>query len=84
MGQPFIDEAEHLKEVNPDAYEHEYMGIANGNGGNVFEYLEIREITEEEISHFDRIVQGVDWGWYPDIFAFKRLYVDVNRKKSIT
>ena len=81
LGQPFIDEAEHLKEVNQDAYEHEYMGIANGNGGNVFEYLEIREITDEEISHFDRIVHGVDWGWYPDIFAFKRLYVDVNRKK---
>lgn len=81
LGQPFIDEAEHLKEVNPEAYEHEYMGVANGNGGNVFEYLEIRTITDEEISHFDRIVQGVDWGWYPDIFAFKRLHVDVARKK---
>ena len=81
LGQPFIDEAEHLKEVNPDAYEHEYMGIANGNGGNVFEYLEIREITDEEISTFDRIYQGVDYGWYPDIYAFKRIYVDVARMR---
>ncbi len=81
LGEKFISDAEHLKEVNPEAYEHEYMGIANGDGGNVFEYLEIREITDEEIATFDRIYQGVDWGWYPDIFAFKRLYVDVARKK---
>lgn len=81
LGKPFIDEAEHLKEINPTAYEHEYLGEANGNGGNVFEYLEIRDITDEEIKTFDRIYQGVDWGWYPDIFAFKRLYVDVARKK---
>ena len=73
LGRPFLDEAEHLKEVNQDAYEHEYMGIANGNGGNVFEYLEIRDISDEEISHFDRIYQGQDWGWYPDPAAFIRL-----------
>lgn len=81
LGQPFVDEAEHLKAVNPTAYEHEYLGVPNGNGGNVFDYLEIREITDEEIATFDRIYQGVDWGWYPDIFAFKRLHVDTARKK---
>lgn len=73
LGQPFIDEAEHLKEVNPDAYEHEYMGVANGNGGNVFEYIELRTITDEEIATFDRIYQGQDWGWFPDPSAFIRL-----------
>lgn len=81
LGKPFLDEAEHLKEVNRSAYDHEYGGEANGNGGNVFEYLEIRTITDEEIATFDRIYQGVDWGWYPDIFAFKRLYVDEARKR---
>lgn len=81
LGQKFINDAEHLKEVNPEAYEHEYLGIPNGNGGNVFEYLEIRTITDEEIATFDRIYQGTDFGWYPDIYAFKRLYVDEARKK---
>lgn len=81
LGQPFIDEAEHLKEVNPNAYEHEYMGIANGNGGNVFEYLEIRDITDEEISHMDRIFPGVDYGWYPDAFCYLRTYYDSAREK---
>lgn len=81
LGQPFIDEAEHLKEVNPNAYEHEYMGIANGNGGNVFEYLEIRDISDEEISHMDRIFAGVDYGWYPDAFCYLRTYYDSAREK---
>lgn len=81
LGQPFIDEAEHLKEVNPNAYEHEYMGIANGNGGNVFEYLEIRDITDEEISHMDKIFQGCDWGFFPDSYAFIRLYYNHNTEK---
>lgn len=81
LGQKFINDAEHLREINKEAYDHEYLGIPNGNGGNVFEYLEIRTITDEEIKTFDRIYQGVDWGWYPDIYAFKRLYVDVARKK---
>ena len=81
LGQPFVDEAEHLKEVNPNAYEHEYMGIANGNGGNVFEYLEIRDITDEEISRMDKIFQGCDWGFFPDPYAFIRLYYNHNTEK---
>lgn len=81
LGQPFIDEAEHLKEVNPNAYEHEYDGVPNGNGGNVFEYLEIREITNEEISHMDRIYPGVDYGWFPDAYCYLRTYYDSAREK---
>lgn len=81
LGKKFIEDAEHLKEVNPSAYEHEYMGVANGDGGNVFEYLEIRDITDEEIGHMDRIFQGVDFGWYPDQYAFLRTYYDSAREK---
>ena len=56
------------------------MGEANGNGGNVFEFIEEREITDEEIASFDRIYQGVDWGWFPDPFAFVRIYYDAARE----
>lgn len=73
LGQKFWDDAEHLKEVNPSAYEHEYLGKANGSGGLVFENLELRTISDAEIATFDRIYQGVDWGWYPDIYAFTRM-----------
>ena len=81
LGQKFIDDAEHLKEINPEAYEHEYLGVPNGDGGNVFEYLEIRDITDEEISHMDRIFAGVDYGWYPDAFCYLRTYYDSAREK---
>ena len=80
LGKKFIEDAEHLKEVNPQAYAHEYMGEANGDGGSVFEYLEIRTITDDEIKKMDRIYQGIDFGWYPDQFAFLRLYYDAARE----
>ncbi len=81
LGKKFIDDAEHLKEVNPVAYEHEYLGNPTGDGGNVFEHVEIREITDEEIANFDRIHQGVDWGWYPDQYAFLRTHYDSTRER---
>lgn len=74
LGDPFIEQAEFLRETNPAAYENEYLGIANGSGGNVFENVEIREITDAEISTFDNIMNGVDWGYYPDKFAFVRVH----------
>lgn len=80
LGEQFIAEAEHLKATDERAYRHEYLGEAVGTGGNVFENLELREITDEEISHFDRIYQGADYGWYPDAFAFIRLHYDRARE----
>lgn len=80
LGQQFLTEAEHLKAIDERAYQHEYLGIPVGVGGNVFEKLELREITDEEIASFDRIYQGVDWGWMPDPFAFVRLYYDRARE----
>ncbi|MFQ8841827.1 MAG: hypothetical protein ACLR8P_13835 [Clostridium fessum] len=74
LGGQFVNDAEHLKEVNPDAYENEYMGHANGNGGNVFEFVEVRAIADEEISHMDRLYCGVDFGWVP---GFVLLSADV-------
>ena len=76
LGKPFIDEAEFLKEVNPTAYDNEYMGIANGTGGNVFDNVTIREITDDEIAQFDHILNGVDWGWFPDLYAFTRVHYE--------
>lgn len=73
LGKSFLADAEFLKETNPVAYENEYLGVANGTGGNVFDNVEIREITDREISHFDNVMNGVDWGWYPDLYAFVRV-----------
>lgn len=76
LGKPFLDEAEFLKEINPDAYDNEYMGVANGSGGSVFDNVTIREITDDEIAQFDHVLNGVDWGWYPDPYAFIRVHYE--------
>lgn len=81
LGKPFLDEAEFLKETNPEAYENEYLGVANGSGGSVFSNVVIRAITDEEIEQFDRLYNGVDWGWYPDPYHFTRCHYDAARLK---
>ncbi|HCD43027.1 MAG TPA: PBSX family phage terminase large subunit [Lachnoclostridium sp.] len=78
LGEQFVEDAEHLRKVNPKAYEHELMGNPVGLGTNIFEFLEIRTITDEEIARMDRIYQGQDWGWYPDPKAFIRCYYNHN------
>ena len=83
LGKPFIDDAEFLKETNPVAYENEYMGVANGTGGNVFDNVTIREVTDEEIKTFDRLYRGVDWGWYPDPFAYDCMTYIASQHKLI-
>lgn len=80
LGEQFLAEAEHLKATDERAYQHEYLGIPVGTGGNVFDNLDLREITDEEMSHFDHIYQGVDYGWFPDPFAFIRLHYDRARE----
>ena len=80
LGEQFIAEAESLRESDERAYRHEYLGLAVGTGGNVFENLELREITDEEVRAFDRIYMGVDWGFAPDPFAFIRLHYDHARE----
>jgi PBSX family phage terminase large subunit len=76
LGLEFIQEAEDLKRNNPKAYENEYEGKVTGTGGNVFENLEIRDITDEEVKNFDKAKQGLDWGYFPDPTAFVKLQYD--------
>lgn len=76
LGEEFIYEAERLRELNPDAYRHEYLGEAVGTGGEVFPTLEIREITQAEIDKMGYIFQGVDFGFAADPACFIRLAYD--------
>lgn len=66
LGQQFFDDAEELRQTNERAYQHEYLGVPTGTGGEVFENLDIRTITDAEINSFDYTYMGLDFGWYPD------------------
>lgn len=81
LGQQFLDDAEWLKMINPKAYEHEYMGIPIGNGTEVFDNLNIRQITDTEIASFNNLYRGVDWGWYPDPYHYGCMSYDPARMK---
>lgn len=80
LGKTFIEEAEHLKQVNPTAYEHEYLGIANNTGGAVFTNLRQETITDEQIAQFDRVLHGLDWGFYPDPASYGKMHYDSARR----
>lgn len=80
LGPRFIADAEHLKATNPTGYRHEYLGEVVGSGTEVFQNLDVRAITADEIKQFDRVTSGVDWGWYPDPWAFNRMHYDAGRR----
>ena len=80
LGQRFLDDAAHLENTNPIKYRHEYLGEVVGNGTQVFDNLHLELISADQIKHFDRIYNGVDWGWYPDPWAFNRMHYDAGRR----
>ena len=66
LGEQFLLEAEHLKETNERAYRHEYLGEPVGFGSEVFENVVAETITDEQVSQFERVYNGLDWGYFPD------------------
>mgnify|MGYP004525882505 CR=1 FL=1 len=80
LGKPFFDDAELLKKNAPRVYANEYLGEETGDGGNVFENVVLREITDEEIENFDYTYQGMDFGWYPDPLAWTKNCYQPNKK----
>lgn len=76
LGQAFVDEAERLREINPRAYDNEYLGQACGNGSEVFPNLEIRKIGDDEYNGVQYAYCGLDFGWASDPAAFIRLGYD--------
>ena len=80
LGSAFIQEAETLLKVNELAYRNEYLGEITGNGGSVFENVEVRDITEEERKSFSYFYQGIDWGFFPDPFQWVRVAYDAKKR----
>lgn len=81
LGEQFFIEAEHLRDTKPKAYEHEYLGVATGTGGAVFENVTVRTITDEELSRFDRIKNGLDFGYGADPLAYIKMHYNKTRKR---
>lgn len=83
LGEKFIEEANDLRKRKPEAYRHEYLGEATGTGGKVFSNVILRPVTDEEIGHFDKIRQGLDFGFAADPLAFLRMHYNRKRRQLV-
>jgi phage terminase large subunit len=81
LGERFLADAEHLKKTNETAYRHEYLGEEVGTGLEIFNNVELRIIAQDEIAVFDRIRQGLDFGYAVDPLAFERMHYDRKRRR---
>jgi PBSX family phage terminase large subunit len=70
LSRAFVDEAEWTKEHNFKLYQNEYLGECTGSGLDVFENVEDKPMTDDEIGKFDYYFHGIDWGYYPDPWAY--------------
>ena len=80
LGEKFLQDAEHLLQTAPEKYKHEYLGQAVGTGTSVFGNLRIEPIPQEIRQQFERLLHGVDWGWYPDPWAYNGCSYDSARR----
>ena len=80
LGDAILHDMEQTRRTNKKAYENIYLGIATGTGRNIFENITLREITDDEIGKFDYFYNGVDFGYYPDPFAF--IAMSYNEKEA--
>ena len=81
LGEQFIIEAEYLKKVNELAYRNEYLGEPTGTGGAIFTNVETREIPNEELKHFDNILDGNDFGYAVDPACYIQAHYDKTRRR---
>lgn len=79
LGPAILHDIENTKANNQRAYENIFLGLATGTGRQIFENVQLREITEEELQQFDYTLQGVDWGYYPDPYAYGQIFYDADK-----
>ena len=83
LGEPFLAEARHLEQVNPEAYRQEYLGLVTGLGGEVFRNLNPRPISDQEIREFPSILRGLDWGYASDPLHYTCCRYDRRRRRLL-
>lgn len=81
LGEQFIKIAEYKKQTNEKQYNHIYLGEVTGTGGEVFDNVETRAITDEEIEKFDYLYTGLDFGFAVDPVAIVKASYNSSKKE---
>ena len=68
-----------MKKHRERIYRHEYLGEAVGTGGEVFDNLTVREISEQERRALGMIRTGIDFGYAADPFVY--IVCSVNKRR---
>ena len=76
LGEAILHDIEQTKANNKRAYENIYLGKATGTGRTIFENVKLEEITDEQIKAWDETWQGIDWGYFPDPYAYGSMHYD--------
>lgn len=63
-------DAEALRKLDPESWEHEWGGVPTGYGAEVFKRAEVRPVTDEERRSIEYHLYGVDWGFSTDPFVW--------------
>ena len=75
LGNRFFERAEWFKIHKPMYYRNNYLGEVTGTGGAIFENVEVRTITDQEINAMPYFNHGLDFG-YEHPQAFEQSYYD--------
>ena len=81
LGEQFIKIAEYKKQTNEKQYNHIYLGEVTGAGGEVFDNVETRPISDEEIEKFDYLYTGLDFGFAVDPVAIVKTSYNSSKKE---
>ena len=80
LGELFFAEAEKLKAKNEMLYRHEYLGEVTGTGGAVFSNVEKLDMSDEMIAGFERLHDGLDFGFAVDPLAYTKSHYDAKHE----
>lgn len=78
LGKKILSEIRQMMVSKPKQYAHMYLGKVTGTGGEYFDNIEVRHLTDEEIAAFDYFNMGIDWGM-KDPNVWVKSYIDTDR-----
>jgi hypothetical protein len=67
-------------EITAKMWDTEYENQEPSSESRVFDNIQVRTITDEEIAQFDNILQGIDWGFSPDPYQWSKMHYDAGRR----
>lgn len=80
LGAAFLEQAAAARDADEDAWRRDYLGVPGADSALVFPNVQLRAISGQEAGRFERVYRGVDWGFWPDPFAYVEAAWDPARR----